>query len=126
MSGITLKIEGVDALVKKFDGMPEASIKKLFTAFKVASLKIQSDAQAIVPVDTGRLKLSIQSRVERKGDAVGAEIWSGAESEEGKPVDYAAFVEFGTSKMKAQPYMRPAMDKNKAQLIKQLEQVLKV
>lgn len=125
-SPFTIRVDGLDALIEKFKEMPEEKIKKLFTALKVSSLKIQEDAQAIVPVDTGRLKLSIQSRAERKGDVVGAQVWSNAsESESGKSVDYAAFVEFGTSKMKAQPYMRPALDKNKDRLMSELERVLK-
>lgn len=49
-----------------------------------------------VPVDTGRLKNSISHRV--KGNA--AKI--------GSNVEYAAWVELGTCKMKAQPYLKPA------------------
>ncbi len=51
-------------------------------------------AQAYVPVDTGRLQESITAGP------------TGVTSD----VEYAGFVEYGTSDTAAQPYMRPAAD----------------
>ena len=60
-------------------------------------------AQAGVPVDTGRLQESIKKLVTRKRmmSYVG-EIFT-------KGVSYAGFMEYGTSKTKARPFMRPAV-----------------
>ncbi len=60
-------------------------------------------AQAGVPVDTGRLQESVKKIVTRKRmmSYVG-EIFT-------KGVPYAGFVEYGTSIMKARPFMRPAV-----------------
>lgn len=55
-------------------------------------------AKAIVPVDTGALQASIQKIGFGSGRAVVADT------------NYAAYVEFGTRKMAAQPYMRPALE----------------
>jgi HK97 gp10 family phage protein len=58
-------------------------------------------ARALVPVRTGALRASI--RVERSG--VGHAVRAG-----GGAVDYAAYVEFGTRRMAARPYLRPALE----------------
>lgn len=56
----------------------------------------QEAAQAMVPVDTGALYNSIQAEVEGFRGVVSTDK------------EYAWFVEDGTWKMAAQPYMRPA------------------
>jgi HK97 gp10 family phage protein len=63
--------------------------------------QVAETARAICPVDTGALRDSIVSHA---GDSTTAEAEIVAE------VPYAAFVEFGTSLMEAQPYLRPALD----------------
>jgi HK97 gp10 family phage protein len=82
--------------------LPDAEEAKM----KRIILQIERDAKSIVPVDTGNLRASIESRVIRNndGDITGVV---------GTNTDYAAFVEFGTSKMGAQPYLRPAVEQNR-------------
>jgi HK97 gp10 family phage protein len=60
-------------------------------------------AQSIVPVDTGQLQASINSQVDIEPEL---NLTFFADT------DYAAYVEFGTSRSRAQPYMRPALDAN--------------
>jgi len=60
---------------------------------------IKRRAVQIVPVDTGRLLLSIDiGDIDSKGKSIGPDT------------PYDIYVEFGTRKMAAQPYMRPALD----------------
>lgn len=61
-------------------------------------------AKDLVPVDTGALRKSIT--LESKQSQ--ATILS--------PLDYAAAVEYGTSRQAAQPYMRPAAEEARRQL----------
>lgn len=65
---------------------------------------IAEEAIQLVPVDTGALQSTI--RVETEGDVV--QLVAG-----GDDVDYHLYVEFGTIKMEAQPFMRPAIDAKK-------------
>lgn len=58
-------------------------------------------AQRMAPVLTGALRDSIAAH---SGEG------SGASSEIIADVPYAAFVEFGTSQMAAEPFLRPALD----------------
>lgn len=60
----------------------------------------ETHAKELSPVDTGRLRNSITHEVDMGGHA--AII--------GSNVEYAAYVELGTSRQKAQPYLRPAVE----------------
>ena len=58
---------------------------------------ILEDARRMAPVATGKLRDSI--RVEAEGDTVRV----------GSDLDYAAYVELGTSDTPAQPFLKPAV-----------------
>ena len=60
--------------------------------------EIVGQAISIVPVKDGNLRNSIQAREDGDGAIVGTNI------------EYAAFVEYGTRRMSARPYLRPAID----------------
>ena len=66
--------------------------------------KIVKEAKRLCPVDTGHLRDSIK-RSASKRTARGYRVIVGT------PVRYAGYVEFGTRKMSAQPYLRPAFRK---------------
>ena len=65
------------------------------------------NAQAGVPVRTGALQGSIKKTVEQTAFLK----YQGKVETHGLP--YAGYIEFGTSKMKARPFMRPAVELNK-------------
>lgn len=64
-------------------------------------IRVQNRARQNCPVDTGRLRSSIQHKMGRDARGPFVEI--------GTNVEYAADVEFGTSRNRAQPYLRPAV-----------------
>lgn len=67
-------------------------------------------AQAYVPVDTGHLKASLQ----KGGEENVFEITGGGLiGVIGTSVFYAVFVEFGTRKMRAQPFLTPAVEQTR-------------
>lgn len=72
---------------------------------------IRDDARRQVPVDTGQLRDSLEtmSHSGGMGGAVGA--FGSA---------YAPFVEFGTSKMPARPYLLPAAERERQRLVRRL------
>ena len=65
-------------------------------SLEIIGLTAEKYAKEIVPVDTGRLRNSITHEVDGKDVFVGS------------ATEYAASVEYGTIKQKAQPYLRPA------------------
>ncbi len=66
----------------------------------VVSRKVAATARGIVPVRTGTLKDSIEVQQENLTAHIGSNV------------HYAAYVEAGTSKQSAQPYLRPALMEN--------------
>lgn len=62
--------------------------------------------------DTGRLVSSIFAEV----------LPSGLEAEVGTTIKYGKFLEFGTSKMGARPWLHPAFERQKPRIRKRLEQ----
>lgn len=92
-------------LERLFKGVPDKLAVAIKESFNEAGELIVKDAKSICPVDTGNLKNSISKKVISQGDAIGLEIIADA--------DYANFVEYGTSKMVAQPFIRPSMEKNR-------------
>lgn len=73
---------------------PKASAIVRKTAFQ-----IEADAKQRAAVDTGAMRGSIQAVMDTDLEATIA-----------VGVDYAAYVEYGTYKMPAQPYMTPAAE----------------
>lgn len=74
-----------------------------------AAALVKARARDLVPVRTGRLRDSIE--IERERRAVYA-VRAGA--------PYAGFVEFGTSRMDARPFMRPAVRDTRATALAEL------
>lgn len=80
---------------------------------------IEEGAKSIVPVDTGNLKNSIQ--VKEQEDDLNATIGI----HEGSHVEYAAYVEYGTHRMAAQPYLTPAAERARPSFNEAMERLLK-
>lgn len=68
---------------------------------------VESAASRLAPVDEGDLAASIEAQ-EPIDDSVRVNV-GGEGKVTGKTVDYPVFVEEGTSRMAAQPYMKPAL-----------------
>lgn len=103
---IKTEIQGARELDKLLGQLPK---KMGFTALRGAvragAKIIMEDAKARVSVDTGDLRDSIRiQKVRARGTSVTFVV--GAEKKE----FYGQFIEFGTSKQSARPWLRPAFD----------------
>jgi hypothetical protein len=72
-----------------------------------AALAMGADAQVFAPVRTGALRASIGV------DEIGRGVWR-IHAGRGLPDGRAVFNELGTSRMRAQPYLRPAVYQGRA------------
>ena len=88
----------------------DALDRALAEALDEIGRKVQHRAQELCPVDTGRLRNSITYTLGGGGGygfpGYGASV--GKEVSVGSEVEYAAYVELGTSRTRAQPFLRPA------------------
>lgn len=79
-----------------------------------AIMDIEGDAKTLAPVDTGNLKNSGYSQM--KNEALG---------EVGFTAEYAIYQEFGTRKMRAQPYLIPSLERHRASFLKAWKELIK-
>ena len=101
----------------KFNRFPEIAAalpEKTTTVVAKTAFDVQAHAQNVVPVDTGNLKNSIATSFENDGlTAIVA-----------PHTEYAAYVEFGTRRMSAQPYMTPAAERVRPVFIAAMKKML--
>lgn len=67
-------------------------------AMTTIGLLAENYSRIICPVDTGRLRNSITSVADSETATIGTNV------------EYAPYVELGTSRQNAQPYLRPAIE----------------
>lgn len=89
----------------------KATDEQIEKALIECGIKIQEYATNVVPVDTGRLRASL-TYATSSGQGSGSSTPRGEAEEHtlyaGTNVEYAPYVEMGTSRMGAQPYLEPA------------------
>lgn len=97
----------MQASLRAYARRVEAAVAAVVTEY---ALLIQRDAQVLAPVDTGALRDSIRVELE----ALAARVLAGGTLD----VDYERFVEFGTSRAPAQPFLFPAFERHKAAFVR--------
>lgn len=90
-------------VIKSLDSVVEDALKEI-------GLFVEGEAKLRSPVDTGRLRDSIDNKVvsDKRVDI-------------GTNVEYAIYVEKGTSRQSAQAFLTPAVEEN----IAEIEQIIK-
>jgi len=94
-----VEVDGVEELTRFMGRMPRELRAALGEALRKAGERAYSVSRARVPVRTGRLRASIGLT---KAGELKYRVRASA--------PYSRFVEFGTRRMKARPYMRPARE----------------
>lgn len=124
-----IKIDGLEAVIDMLDSVIDTD--NLQQALGLACALVERSAKQLAPKDTGALRRSITSKVE------------GTEGIIFTPLEYAPYIEFGTglfaesggrtdvpwnyqddkgewhstSGQKPQPFMRPALEQNRTQIL---------
>lgn len=135
----TIKVE-VTSNRKEYEEALDAVAEKVLTMW---GMEAESAAKKLCPVDTGLLRNSITWALAGQGvnspsykanDGSASGSYSGqAQADQGGPrhvyvgsnVEYAPYQELGTSRMRAQPFLGPAIEKNQAHFREILEGELK-
>ncbi|WP_214807617.1 HK97-gp10 family putative phage morphogenesis protein [Exiguobacterium sp. s102] len=99
MANIRVDVDISRALsrLRNYDNATKNNVK---VAVQTSTMAIESGAKRLAPVDTGQLRSSIKGKVSG----------GGYEGNVTPTVEHAPFVEYGTRKMPAQPYMLPAAE----------------
>lgn len=110
---IKVKIKGTDEVIRNLDNFNNHIEKEVEKEIINTATKVQAGAKQRCPVDTGSLRNSISIK---KLDDMEVEV--------GAYMPYAAYVEFGTYKMKAQPYLFPAFEEERPKFLRRLEKIM--
>lgn len=89
--------------------------EQLGAALEAVGLKAEGYAKRLAPVDTGRLRNSISHAVSEDENATYI----------GTNVEYAPYVELGTSRTKEHPFLKPAVTDYQDEYIQIVKQYLK-
>ena len=96
-----IEIKGLDSLMQKLDSMGGNVVPLMAVNYTVR----KGRGKRMVPVDT-MLKQSISHEFERDGTSTSGTVYAF--------MPYAIHVEMGTYKMRAQPYMMPALNSHRS------------
>lgn len=108
--GMNIGVFGLDQIEKQLAGGLAQYAERVDALVQGAGIACEKYAKQLCPVDTGRLRSSIQYvNTGFQQCMVDTDVF------------YALFVEVGTSKMDAQPFMDPAYEDAKNELIDKLK-----
>ena len=96
-------IRGLDRWTRRVREIPQEVKEEVQAHVSTTAYKVEADAKRLAPVDTGNLRRKIKTKISDGGFVATV----------GTNVEYATYVEFGTSKMEAQPFLIPAYVKHK-------------
>ena len=110
-----IRVAGLGNIAKKLDAVGKG-VRNATTEAVIEILdRMKRDAEALVPVRTGKLWKSIDYTVNQAPMNIGpitGELYANT--------DYAHFVEFGTSRMMARPFIRPAYNAHYRELSEEI------
>lgn len=135
---MAVEINGLEEIFNRLDELADTGTTK--QAMQKACALVEATAKQLAPKGTGELRNSIESKVEVSGNDVQGIVFT--------PLEYAPYVEYGTglfaenggrtdvpwnyqddkgdwhstSGQKPQPFMRPAFDDNRNEIIRILKE----
>ena len=115
-----LELEGIENLIAEVEKLGAKGNRIENKALREAGDIVKQAIKQEVPVRTGRLKRSIEASGIRTKDGI-KHVAVGP----GKDGYYGKFVEFGTVKMKAKPFMAPSYEKSKAAAMEKIAEELR-
>lgn len=135
---MSARIEGLDNVLEAIESIGD--INTLEAALQSACALVERSAKQKAPKDSGELRRSITSRIERDGDNLVGVVFT--------PLEYAPYVEFGTglfaegggrtdvpwnyqddkgewhttSGQHPQPFLYPALNENREEILRLLRE----
>lgn len=112
----TLSIEGLKEVIDMIQDMEQVAQEVVDPAAKAGAKIGLGAAIANAPSKTGKLKRSLTLKKAKTKSKLRAAYKVGT-----KGVKYSFYVEAGTKKMPARPYIRPAIDENRDKIDREIK-----
>lgn len=97
---IACDAEGVEEFKQAMERLDYGMQQHVHRQLEIWAAEVQALARQLIPVRTGYLKSTIYAKISEWVAEIGAEA------------TYALFVEFGTRRMRAQPYLYPSIQEH--------------
>lgn len=111
MANTNVTWTGLGSLMEQIGATAAETIEAASSAMKTTTGQVQAQAKQIAPKRTGFMANNISvDPIQRTASSVTGTIDAKA--------DYSSFVEFGTYKMSAEPFIRPAVSAGQSVFIK--------
>lgn len=111
MANTNVTWSGLDKLMEELSATAGATIEAASSAMKTTTGQVQATAKQVAPKRTGYMANNIGVEpVKKTATSVTGTVNAKA--------DYSSFVEFGTYKMSAEPFIRPAVSAAQSLFIK--------
>ena len=114
----------MEQLIKRVEDMGKVGTRAENKALKKAGQVIVDEAKKNVPVKTGKLKEGLKVSGIRKKNG-NKYVLAGIQKGDNSKIFYGKFLEFGTSKMGAKPFMAPAYESKKKEAKEVIKQELR-
>ncbi|CAB1253269.1 conserved hypothetical protein [Clostridiaceae bacterium BL-3] len=121
-----IELKGVDQILDKLSRMGANIIRLENKALKNAAEPVLEDAKVTNAFNdrSGRLRKGLKISGVKKKEGV-KYILVGVDKSDNSKIFYGKFLEFGTSKISARPFLQPAYEKNKEEIQKTIAETLK-
>lgn len=118
---LRVTVENESDIIRLIQTLPPEIFAKVQQVLKNGAVRVAERARELAPVRTGHLMASIHAEL---GESIeGAAAFDPVQVIADTP--YASFVEFGTSKMEAQPFMTPAAEQIEPEILEEIDSVLR-
>jgi len=121
-----IELIGVDEILSKLQQMGTNISRLENKALKNAAEPVLSDAKATSAFDdrSGSLRKGLKISNVKNKEGI-KHILVGIDKGDNSKIFYGKFIEFGTSKMSARPFLQPAYEKNKDNIKRTISETLK-
>ncbi|MDR5586034.1 HK97-gp10 family putative phage morphogenesis protein [Clostridium aquiflavi] len=119
-----IELMGVDEILNKLQKIGSNVGRLENKALKNAAEPVLEDAKTNVPVRTGKLKKGLKITNVKKKEGI-KYILVGVDKGDNSEIFYGKFIEFGTGKRAAHPFLQPAYEKNKDDIKRIIAETLK-
>lgn len=128
---LKVEVQGLKELEQKLLQMaPKLARNGLRASVAAGARVVVAEARKNVPVDTGTLRRAIyQKQIREQSSMTQQTFFVGVragkrEQKKNRDGYYFPFIEFGTTKMAARPFMRPAFESTKGQALEAMKEKL--
>lgn len=118
-----IEVDGLEEAIRKVQSIVSAVEAKDVEKVLLEGAKIvQGEAKRRAPYRTGKLRRSIKAKIGKRRSKMVAGAFAAVDF---KVAPHAYLVEYGTSRMRARPYFRPAWEATKDEVRRVVEEGLR-